>query len=318
MLGLLLGFCLGVAASVVALLAVLYAAFTTKTPQPPHAYPPATPDAAHEDVDTRTRTRAYDWVNSVADRVFKELLADRSLHATCVDAILTAFRTTPKPNFVGDLAVRHLDFGKTLPHIIFSSAQCNAGGDLVVRLGLRYHGGASITIATQTWLNWPVEHVACLPLSVCLGLRVFTGMLEIRIPCTRDPVVTLSFPKRPYLKWGVGTLIGAQRKLRNIPAIEKFLVDTLEDVIASQIVSPHGFSLHIPVLGRALDLQAFPGKPQNDPESGGAAESAHQALRKRTLSSSTGRPHRQSTPGSVSSSSSSSSSTSPPPVAPST
>lgn len=75
------------------------------------------------------------------------------------------------------------------------------------------------------------------------------------MPLESDPECTLAFAEEPQLDFRIGSLIGYDYQLRDVPKISNFIINKIRSVIREEAVLPKAFSFHLPLSGRPLDLK---------------------------------------------------------------
>jgi Ca2+-dependent lipid-binding protein len=79
--------------------------------------------------------------------------------------------------------------------------------------------------------------------------------LSLTVPLESDPECTLAFAEEPQLDFRIGSLIGYDYQLRDVPKISNFIINKIKSVIREEAVLPKAFSFHLPLSGRPLDMK---------------------------------------------------------------
>jgi hypothetical protein len=79
--------------------------------------------------------------------------------------------------------------------------------------------------------------------------------VSLTVPLESDPECTLAFVEEPQLDFRIGSLIGYDYQLRDVPKISNFIINKIRSVIREEAVLPKAFSFHLPLSGRPLDLK---------------------------------------------------------------
>jgi hypothetical protein len=79
--------------------------------------------------------------------------------------------------------------------------------------------------------------------------------VSLTVPLESDPECTLAFAEEPQLDFRIGSLIGYDYQLRDVPKISNFIINKIRSVIREEAVLPKAFSFHLPLSGRPLDLK---------------------------------------------------------------
>ena len=59
----------------------------------------------------------------------------------------------------------------------------------------------------------------------------------------------------PHLDLDISTVLGYDKKLKDVPKLTEFILQQLRSAISKEVVLPNGFSFQIPLMGKELDLQ---------------------------------------------------------------
>jgi len=59
----------------------------------------------------------------------------------------------------------------------------------------------------------------------------------------------------PHLDLDISTVLGYDKKLKDVPKLTEFILQQLRSAISKEVVLPNGFSFQIPLMGKELELQ---------------------------------------------------------------
>nr|AKN09686.1 Mmm1 [Acanthamoeba castellanii] len=195
-----------------------------------------------------------EWLNLFAGRIFAEVSTPAFQEHTW--RLLTEkLNAVDKPNLIGPIVIEDFSFGTGVPRIE-GVASFKTGKELELVLDVSYDGGALFAVQTELWLNLPtLERLASLPVSMSVSLAHFRGRVSLTVPLESDPECTLAFAEEPQLDFRIGSLIGYDYQLRDVPKISNFIINKIRSVIREEAVLPKAFSFHLPLSGRPLDLK---------------------------------------------------------------
>merc|ERR1712000_66011 len=100
-----------------------------------------------------------------------------------------------------------------------------------------YNGGFKLTVRTS---------VLGVSVSMEVALDHLSGRLLFICPSGADPICTLAFRSEPYCKFSVAPSLGT-RRIRNLPSVSRFIVQTLTKLLVNDTVLPNGICFHIPL-----------------------------------------------------------------------
>lgn len=75
------------------------------------------------------------------------------------------------------------------------------------------------------------------------------------IPLENNPAFTLSLVEEPQLQLNIGSQIGYEYQLQDVPKISNFIVNKIKSLIREEAVLPKAFSFRLPLFGDGIDLK---------------------------------------------------------------
>eukprot|EP01114_Cavostelium_apophysatum_P014441 TRINITY_DN3755_c0_g1_i4.p1 TRINITY_DN3755_c0_g1~~TRINITY_DN3755_c0_g1_i4.p1 ORF type:complete len:1151 (-),score=368.32 TRINITY_DN3755_c0_g1_i4:22-3474(-) len=193
-----------------------------------------------------------EWFNLFLQRIFMEYVAanlEEKYRMKLNKKFAQTHEDKDKPKFVGSIYITKINAGSFLPLIrpikILSPTRA---GELRGEFDVIYEGGFNCIITAELWLNLPNKsRVASLPISLTVMLEHLSGRMLFVCPPGPDPLCTLSFYNEPFSKFSVVPAFGINKKLQNIPALSKFIVNKLQNILRKDMVLPNGICFHLPL-----------------------------------------------------------------------
>jgi len=189
------------------------------------------------------------WVNTIAANLCVEALKSpalvESLHKNLHDILN---KPEDKPDILGKIVVSDINMGTGLPQISGIRVLSRAHDDsLHADVSLHYDGGASFTISTELWVNWPTPKFASLPVSLHASFDSFEGTLtaSCHFPSSNKTRVTLYFLTPPKLQLRIGSTIGHTTKLVNVLQVSSLLENMIYSFVNKELVAPNGFEVEL-------------------------------------------------------------------------
>lgn len=207
-----------------------------------HEIPKHTPD---EDVNIESCA----WLNTIAAVICVEALSSpllvENIHKKLHDILN---KPEDKPDMLGNIVISDINMGTGLPLIDGVRVLSRSSDDsLHAEIGLRYNGGASFTISTELWMNWPTPKFAALPISLHASFDHFDGTLTAscnwRSSTSMRMVVFFRAP--PAFQLRIGSTIGHSTKLVNVLQVSALLENTIYAFVNKELVFPNGFEVDI-------------------------------------------------------------------------
>jgi len=188
------------------------------------------------------------WLNTIAASLCVEALSSpvlvESLHKK-LHEILN--KPEDKPDVLGKIIVSDINMGTGLPLIDGIRVLSRPHDDgLNAEVVLRYNGGASFTISTELWMNWPTPKFASLPVSLHASFDHFEGTLTAKCHWTNNKTrVILYFATAPAFQLRIGSTIGHTTKLVNVLQVSNMLENMIYSFVNKELVAPSGFELEL-------------------------------------------------------------------------
>lgn len=207
-----------------------------------HAIPKYT---SEDDVTVETCA----WLNTIATVVCVEALSSPVLIEKLNQKLHEILnKPEDKPDALGDIVISDINMGNGLPSIDGIRVLSRAGDDsLHAEVGLRYDGGASFTISTELWMNWPTPKFAALPVSLNASFDHFAGTLTSSIywRSTTSFRLIVFFRVAPTFQLRIGSTIGHATKLVNVLQISSLLENVIYSFVNKELVFPNGFEIEV-------------------------------------------------------------------------
>lgn len=208
-----------------------------------HSIQKYTVDESRVDVETCS------WINTIAAAVCVEALSSRVLVENLsikLHEILN--KPEDKPDILGKIVVSDINLGTSLPKIDGIKVVSRSSDDtLNAEVHLQYNGGASFTISTELWMNWPTPKFAALPVSLHASFDHFEGalMTSCYFSSPSRSRFTVFFQKPPIVQLRIGSTIGHSAKLVNVAQISALIENQLHKFVNTELVYPGGFEIEV-------------------------------------------------------------------------
>jgi len=189
------------------------------------------------------------WLNTIAATLCVEALSSpalvESLHKK-LHEILN--KPDDKPDVLGKIVVTDINMGTGLPIVegirVLPRTHDEA---LNAEILLCYTGGASFTISTELWVNWPAPKFASLPISLHASFDHFEGTLTASCHwrSNNKSRIHLYFTSPPTFKLPIGSTIGHATKLVNVLQVSNLLEGMISSFVHKELVAPSGFEIEM-------------------------------------------------------------------------
>lgn len=200
-------------------------------------------------LDDEVNVETCMWINTLAAAVCVEALSSPMLVET-VHKKLHDILNKPedKPDALGNIVISDINMGAGLPLIDGIRVLSRSGDDsLHAEIGVRYTGGASFTISTELWMNWPTPKFAALPISLHASFDHFAGTLTASCYWRSSTSfrVLIFFRAPPTFQLRIGSTIGHSTKLVNVLQVSSLLENTIYAYVNKEFVFPNGFEIEV-------------------------------------------------------------------------
>jgi hypothetical protein len=273
-LDLFIGFLLGLAVSGLTLSYLMFTMLFRRRPKPLEDDPSAAPTPSFTSKSRARRTAALEdggllavgeelqffekaeWLNMLAARLFSEVTEAPAIQQHLWQLLDSKLNEVDKPKLIGPIVIEDLNLGEALPRIEAVSTELRPGKELELVLDLSYRGGALFSVSTEVWIDLPtMERLASLPVTLTVSSDSFRGKVSLVIPLENNPAFTLSLVEEPQLQLNIGSQIGYEYQLQDVPKISNFIVNKIKSLIREEAVLPKAFSFRLPLFGDGIDLK---------------------------------------------------------------
>jgi len=208
-----------------------------------HSIPKHTLDETDVNIETCL------WLNTIAATLCVEALSSpvlvESLHKKLHDILN---KPEDKPDMLGKIVISDINMGTGLPLVDGIRVLSRAHDDsLHAEIGLRYNGGASFTISTELWMNWPTPKFAALPVSLHASFDHFEGTLTASCHYRSSTATRflVYFRTPPVFRLRIGSTIGHATKLVNVLQISSLLENMIYSFVNKELVYPNGYEVEL-------------------------------------------------------------------------
>jgi len=199
--------------------------------------------------ETHVNMETCSWINTILASLCVEALSSPTLVEN-LNKKLHEILNKPedKPDMLGKIVVSDLNMGSSLPVIEGIRVVSRASDDtLNTEVKLQYNGGASFTISTELWMNWPTPKFASLPVSLHASFDHFEGTLlaSCFFHTSTKSRFNIFFQSPPAIKLRIGSTIGHSAKLVNVAQISTLLENQIYKFVNTELVAPGGFEVEV-------------------------------------------------------------------------
>lgn len=175
------------------------------------------------------------WLNTIIKRLFNELVSDMDFKKKL--QIMIDESKSELPDFLGEIRLEEIVFGKSLP--IFKSIKAQEEKeDLVIEIDLEYEDKeAKLFLSTALVLNQPVEKWATLPIR--FGVENIFLKAKLRLKLRHLKELRLSLLEPPEYDLLFTNEIGGKKMLKNIPKITDVINHVLTQTIQTKYIFPN-------------------------------------------------------------------------------
>jgi len=189
------------------------------------------------------------WINTIAAAICVEALSSpvliENIHQK-LHEILN--KPEDKPDMLGNIVISDINLGTGLP-LVDGIRVLSRGSDdsLHAEVGISYTGGASFTISTELWMNWPTPKFAALPISLNASFDHFSGTLNTSCywRSSKSFRLLIYFQSPPAFQLRIGSTIGHSTKLVNVLHVSSLLENTIYAFVNKELVFPNGFEIEV-------------------------------------------------------------------------
>jgi hypothetical protein len=189
------------------------------------------------------------WLNTIVSAICVEALSSpvlvENIHKKLHDILN---KPEDKPDVLGNIVISDINMGTGLPLIDGVRVLSRAHDDsLHAEVGVRYNGGASFTISTELWMNWPTPKFAALPISLHASFDHFAGTLTASCywRSTTSFRLLVYFRAPPVFQLRIGSTIGHSTKLVNVLQVSSLLENMIYAYVNKELVFPNGFEIEV-------------------------------------------------------------------------
>lgn len=193
-------------------------------------------------MDTSTQ-----WLNAIAGRLFFNMFRSNDLERFFRKKFERKAATIPKPFFLGDLVLKSVFAGQSLP--MFSRGQLHSvtnEGELLVSIDVMYPGGLRMQIETE--IRWDIPRVKkiIVPIVMSIHVRRMLGRVLLRIKPPPSDRLWVGFYAPPALEIDIEPVVSSKAITWSVvkTGIMKHIHDTMNDAV----VLPNMDDLTIPPL----------------------------------------------------------------------
>src|SRR5690554_3670759 len=127
--------------------------------------------------------------------------------------------------------------------------------ELMGEAEIRYAGGASITVSTAFYVNFPRHHFATIPVVAYIKVTSLEGRLLLYGPPEIWSQFSLSFLTMPKCEFDVKLRVGGKYDVSKISKVSDFVVSNLKKILWKNCVAPNRITFSLPLPGRKIQIR---------------------------------------------------------------
>ncbi|KAI9016504.1 putative integral membrane protein conserved region-domain-containing protein, partial [Phycomyces nitens] len=179
------------------------------------------------------------WLNAIMGRLFLGIYRTESLRKYCQDTLATKSKKAHLPHFLGDLHVKSVDVGKSIPYITRPRLlSLSPEGDLLAEAHVEYNGGLCVVVETDISVSYSS---LMKPLKVRLVLSVqlkrFVGKFNIKIKPPPSNRFWIGFCETPDMTWAITPEVSD--KQIKLAMVTNAIESKIRDFIVETMVLPN-------------------------------------------------------------------------------
>lgn len=198
-------------------------------------------------VRASTMDKSTQWINAITGRLFFNMFRSNDLERFFRKKFERKAATAPKPFFVGDLILKSVFAGQSLP--MFSRGQLHSvtnQGELLVSVDVFYPGGFRMQIETEIRWDIPKVKTIIVPVVMSIHVRRMSGRALLRIKPPPSDRLWIGFYAPPLLEIDIEPVVSSKALTWSV--IKMGIMKHIHDTMAEFIVLPNMDDLTIPPL----------------------------------------------------------------------
>lgn len=203
-----------------------------------------------------------EWLNVFADRYF----CDMKKSTLFIEKLMVIMskqiaKINPKrPNFLGEFTVVSVSPGTDSVHFesVRMMESTTTPGELVGEMKIIYKGSASVTIASEVYINWPTSKFAKVPVMLSVTLDNLTGTLQVYGPKEDFSRFSASFVNIEEPKFNANIVLGEKLQIsKYFRQIKQFIINQLKKILWKHTCTPNKITFSLPLPGIKLALKTI-------------------------------------------------------------
>mmetsp|Transcript_15398 Transcript_15398/g.23208 ORF Transcript_15398/g.23208 Transcript_15398/m.23208 type:complete len:1273 (+) Transcript_15398:88-3906(+) len=196
------------------------------------------------------------WFNALSGRMYRDAARSEWYNEWFCQKVANLLNKGKRSPLIDKYKVSGVKFGSTPPLLLNvqwapTSPSGSLSGNLPPRdiehdvectADVAFRSGLSFTVHTRLWINWPREKCAFIPISIILEVSELCGRVRFGV---RKHCSFLSFVEEPYTRFTVGSEVGDQYKLKNLPKLSSVVVNKIKKHIRTKMVYPNAFKFRL-------------------------------------------------------------------------
>ncbi|ORX91773.1 hypothetical protein K493DRAFT_317037 [Basidiobolus meristosporus CBS 931.73] len=178
------------------------------------------------------------WLNAFIGRVFLSIYKTQEINQFFIEKILSKTKKIRQPSFLGDIKIRNLDIGNSMPTISHPKlVELNQSGELKVEFFLNYRGDFHCEIDTEVNVHVPSLRPWKLGLGLNATLKDISGRMLLHIKAPPTNRFWLGFCSSPSMSFNLEPNV-CGKHLKS-PLISQLLERAIVGVIEDTLVLPN-------------------------------------------------------------------------------
>jgi len=168
------------------------------------------------------------------------------------------FDRIKRPDSIGPINIEQIDLGKEMIKIkeIFMESTHNEN-EVIGEAQITYSGGASLTLSTEFYVNFPRWHFAVIPVNAKVVVKSLSGRIMVYGPPEIWSRFSLSFLELPQCDFDVRLTVGSKHKydVSKFGLVSDFIVSNLKKILWKNTVIPNRITFALPLPGKKIQIQ---------------------------------------------------------------
>jgi hypothetical protein len=189
------------------------------------------------DIQSPLLDQGTQWFNALLARIFLNVSRSKGLEQTILNKLNRKTSRLRKPFFVGDILVKEVTIGDSLP--LISKCQLHSfepSGEVNVSCDLLYTGGFRVQVETTAKIDIPKMKPIIIPLVLAIIVKRVYGRVLLRIKPPPTDRIWIGFYGLPEMDLKIEPIVSTRSI--NFSMVHSIIYKRIEDVVLEFLVLP--------------------------------------------------------------------------------